>query len=116
MKITSLDQVSSAPMQMAGAVGIVKQVPLGGNDGAPSFTFRVFTIVPGGHSPYHVHDSEHLNYIIQGEGALVDETGNLHPIKAGDFSLVEPNEKHQYRNTSETEEFKMICAVPLAYE
>ena len=116
MKITSLDQVPSMPMQMAGAVGVAKQVPLGGADGAPNFTFRVFTVVPGGNTPYHVHDSEHLNYVIQGEGVLVDEAGNLHSVKVGDFALVKPNEKHQYRNVSETEEFKMICAVPLAYE
>lgn len=116
MKITSLEQVPSAPMQMAGAVGVIKQVPLGGSDGAPNFTFRVFTVVPGGNTPYHVHDSEHLNYVIQGEGVLVDEAGDQHPVKVGDFALVKPNEKHQYRNTSETEEFKMICAVPLAYE
>lgn len=116
MKITSLDQVPSAPMQMEGAVGVVKQVPLGKTDGAPNFSFRVFTVAPGGNTPYHVHDAEHLNYILQGEGVLVDLDGKLHPVKAGDFSMVIPNEKHQYRNTSTTEEFKFICAVPVAYE
>ncbi len=116
MKITSLEEVSSAPMQMAGAVGVTKQVPLGAADGAPNFSFRVFTVVPGGHTPYHIHDSEHLNYVIQGAGVLVDEAGAEYPIKAGEFALVKPNEKHQYRNTSEAEELKMICAVPSAYE
>ena len=116
MKITSLEQISSAPMQMAGAVGVTKQVPLGSADGAPNFSFRVFTVVPGGHTPYHIHDSEHLNYVMQGEGVLVDEAGAEHPIKAGEFALVIPNEKHQYRNTSATEDLKMICAVPSAYE
>ena len=116
MKIVSLDQVPSAPMQMVGAVGVTKQVPLGGADGAPNFSFRVFTVIPGGNTPYHIHDSEHLNYIIQGEGVLVDEAGEFHPVKTGEFALVKPNEKHQYRNLSETEELKMICAVPVIYE
>lgn len=116
MKIISLDQVASVPMAMAGAVGVTKQVPLGASDGAPTFSFRVFTVVPGGHTPYHTHDSEHLNYVIQGEGVLIDESGEKHHVKAGDFALVKPNEKHQYRNASESEEFKMICAVPSAYE
>ncbi|MCK5826041.1 MAG: cupin domain-containing protein [Desulfuromusa sp.] len=116
MKITSLEQTSAAPMQMAGAVGVTKQVPLGVADGVPNFSFRVFTVVPGGHTPYHIHDSEHLNYVMQGEGVLVDEAGVEHPIKAGEFALVIPNEKHQYRNTSVTEDLKMICAVPSAYE
>jgi len=116
MKITSLDQIPSAPMQMEGAVGVDKQIPLGKADGALNFSFRVFTVAPGGNTPYHVHDSEHLNYILHGEGVLVDLDGKLHPVKAGDFSMVMPNEKHQYRNTSTTEEFKFICAVPSAYE
>ncbi len=116
MKITSLDQVSSLPMQMEGAIGVTKQVPLGQEDGAPNFSFRVFTVAPGGHTPYHIHDAEHLNYILAGEGVLVDEAGQKYPVKAGNFSMVVPNEKHQYRNTSTTEEFKFICAVPVAYE
>ncbi len=116
MKITSLDQIPSVLMQKEGAVGVVKQVPLGKGDGVPNFSFRVFTIAPGGNTPYHVHDSEHLNYVIQGEGVLIDEVGNQNPVKTGDFALVKPNEKHQYRNVSEIEEFKIICAVPLAYE
>lgn len=116
MKITSLDQVSSVPMQMEGAVGVAKQVPLGQEDGAPNFSFRVFTIAPGGNTPYHIHDAEHLNYIFQGEGVLVDQEGQHHPVRAGDFSMVLPNEKHQYRNTSNSDEFKFICAVPSAYE
>ncbi|SDZ97383.1 Cupin domain-containing protein [Desulfuromusa kysingii] len=116
MKITSLDQVPTIPMSMEGAVNVAKQVPLGKTDGAPNFSFRVFTISPGGNTPYHIHDVEHLNYILQGEGVLVDADGHQHPVKGGDFSMVLPNEKHQYRNSSATEDFKFICAVPLAYE
>lgn len=116
MKITSLEQVPSMPMKMEGALGVTKQVPLGKEDSAPNFSFRVFTIAPSGHTPYHIHDAEHLNYILQGEGVLVDQQGQPHPVKAGDFSMVVPNEKHQYRNSSNSEEFKFICAVPSAYE
>ena len=116
MKITSLDQTAAIPMTMEGAAGVTKQLPLGHADGAPGFSFRVFTLEPGGHTPYHVHDAEHLNFVLEGEGALVDETGALHPLKGGDFALVEPHEKHQYRNTSKDRSFKMICAVPTAFE
>jgi quercetin dioxygenase-like cupin family protein len=116
MKITSLNQLPSEPMQMEGVVGVTRQVPVGKADGAPNFSFRVFTVEPGGNTPYHIHESEHVNYIIQGEGVLVDVDGNQHPVKSGDFGFVEPNEKHQYRNTSDTEELKFICAVPTQYE
>lgn len=116
MKITSLEQVQATPMQMEGAIGVTKQIPLGKADQAPNFSFRVFTVAPGGQTPYHTHDSEHLNYIIAGEGALVNEAGELQPVMAGDFSMVLPNEKHQYRNTSANQDLQFICAVPLAYE
>ena len=52
-----------------------------------------------------------MNYIIEGRGGLVDETGKEQPLKAGDFALVDPNEKHQYRNKGD-KPFKMICGVP----
>ncbi len=116
MKVVSLDQIPSIAMMMEGAHLVSKQVAVGKEDGAPTFSFRVFTVAPGGHTPYHVHASEHLNYVIAGQGVVVNEAGEQKPVKSGDFALVLPNEKHQYRNTSATEEFKMICAVPLAYE
>ena len=58
----------------------------------------------------------HMNYIIEGEGALVNENGVETPLKAGDFALVDPDEKHQYRNKSESGPMVMICAVPKEYE
>jgi quercetin dioxygenase-like cupin family protein len=57
-----------------------------------------------------------MNYIIEGEGALVDVDGNENPLKTGDFALVHPNEKHQYRNKSANKPFVMICGVPKQYE
>ena len=57
----------------------------------------------------------HMNYIIEGEGALVNEAGEEKPLKAGDFALVNPNEKHQYRNKG-SKPFMMICGVPKEFE
>jgi hypothetical protein len=37
----------------------------------------------------------HKNYIIEGEDALVNEAGEEQPLKADDFALVNPVEKHQ---------------------
>ncbi len=116
MKVVSLDALERAPVNMVGAVGAWKQTPVSSADGAPHFAFRVFTLEPGGNTPYHEHAFEHVNYVIAGEGALVDAEGNETPLKAGDFALVLPDERHQYRNASDTSEFIMICAVPTEYE
>ncbi len=116
MKITDLSKVEKVPMTMEGAKRAWKQIPLGQADGVPAYTLRVFTIEPGGHTPYHGHPFEHMNYIIEGEGALVDAEGRQRPVRKGDFALVLPDEVHQYRNTAADRPLVMICLVPKDYE
>jgi len=116
MKINRLGDLDRVKMDMEGAKDVWKQVPISKKDGSPHFSFRVFTIEPNGHTPYHTHPFEHLNYIIEGHGVLVTETGEERQVKAGDFALVFPDEKHQYKNKSATGPLIMICAVPKAYE
>ncbi len=116
MKIIPIDQVPKSKMTLEGARDVTKQLPISKADGTPSFSFRVFTIAPEGHTPYHSHAFEHLNYIIEGHGVLVNEAGKESPVKQGDFALVLPGEKHQYRNASADHPFVMICAVPKEYE
>ncbi len=116
MKIISLKDVQKNKVNMEGAHEAFKQVPLSREDGAPVYAYRVFTIEPGGYTPYHQHPYEHMNYIIEGEGALVNEKGEKQHLKAGDFALVMPDEKHQYRNTSDKHPMVMICGVPKEFE
>lgn len=116
MKITNLESIEKTKVDMEGAKDVLRQVPISKNDGSPSFSFRVFTIQPGGHTPYHTHPFEHLNYIISGKGALVNLDGEESEIKEGDFAIVMPDEKHQYKNLSDDEPLVMICAVPSEYE
>ncbi len=80
------------------------------------FCFRVFTVEPEGHTPYHTHPFEHLNFVIEGTGVLVNEAGDEKRLKKGDFAIVLPEEKHCYKNASTDNPFVMICAVPKEYE
>jgi quercetin dioxygenase-like cupin family protein len=57
----------------------------------------------------------HKIYVIEGIGCLVNEQGEEQPLKAGDFALVDPSEKLQYRNKGD-KPFKMICGVPREFE
>ena len=76
MKVISLDQVTRTKVDMEGAKDVCKQIPLGQDDGSPAYSFRVFSLDPGGHTPYHKHPYEHLNYVIEGHGALIEESGH----------------------------------------
>jgi len=116
MRISNLDEIEKVKPDMKGAKNIYKQVPISKDDGSPTFSFRVFTLEPGGHTPYHEHPFEHLNYIIEGNGAIVLEGGEEREVKKGDFALVLPGEKHQYKNKSTSEPMLMICAVPKEFE
>jgi quercetin dioxygenase-like cupin family protein len=115
MHVTRLDEIEKTVPEMEGAKRVYKQVPLSAKHGAPTFSFRVFTVEPGGHTPFHQHPYEHMNYIIDGQGILVAEDRERE-VRAGDFALVLPGEKHQYRNSSQTRNMVMICAVPVAHE
>ena len=116
MKVTSLDKIAKMPVDMEGAEKAFKQVPISKDDGSPLFSFRVFTLEPGGHTPYHQHSFEHLNYVIEGYGVLVSENGATQEIRQGDFALVLPDEMHQYRNGSKDGSMVIICAVPKEFE
>ena len=53
----------------------------------------------------------HMNCIIRGEGAMVNEKGEEQPIKAGNLALVNPDGKRRYRYKVD-KPFRMICRVP----
>ena len=115
MHITALEEVKKTIPDMEGAKGIYKQVPISKQNGTPTFSFRVFTIDTGGHTPLHNHPFEHLNYVIEGNGVVTAE-GKEHDLKKGDFVMILPGEVHQYRNTSTSDPLVIICAVPKEYE
>lgn len=116
MKIKKLESIEKSRMAMDGAKDVWKQIPISKADGSPNFSVRVFTIEPGGHTPHHTHAFEHLNYIIDGEGVVRMQNGEERPVTKGDFVLVMPDEKHQYRNVLPDKPLVLICAVPKEYE
>ena len=115
MHIARLENIEKTVPEMPGAKGVQKQVPISSADGTPATSFRVSTIEPGGHTPFHQHPFEHMNYVIKGEATLVAENGE-HELKEGNFALILPDEKHQFRNNSKDQELLLVCAVPKEYE
>jgi quercetin dioxygenase-like cupin family protein len=93
-----------------GVKDVVKANVVGGPEGWKDHTLRVFRLAPGGFSPQHQHDWEHVNYIINGKGQLRigDE---VHEVSEKDFAFVPPNTMHQFSNPYD-EPFEFICIVP----
>ena len=80
-------------------------------DGAKNFAMRLFTVQPGGHSPYHQHEFEHEVFIVNGNGELREKSKST-PFKKGDFIFVPSMEWHQFANTSD-KEMQFLCLVPI---
>lgn len=96
---------------MPGASGTRMRKALTEREGAPTCALRIFEVEPGGHTPFHDHDWEHLNYILGGNGVIRTVDGD-NPVRAGDVCLVKPGLRHQYVNTG-TGTFSFICLVPI---
>jgi quercetin dioxygenase-like cupin family protein len=80
-------------------------------DGAENFSMRLFEIEPGAHTEFHTHPWEHEVFIVEGEGVVRKEDGEV-PFSKGDVIFVRPNEKHQFLNKGR-EVLKLICVIPL---
>jgi quercetin dioxygenase-like cupin family protein len=79
------------------------------SEGAPHFAMRVFSLTPGGHTPYHAHAWEHQVYILEGAGSVRGADGER-PVQRGDSMFVAPDEHHQFRAGSQGLHF--ICCAP----
>ncbi len=110
MKIAKAESVPSTPVEVAGAEGVAIRLLIHEADKAPNFYMRMFTLAPGGHTPYHAHDWEHEVYILAGSGEVTTPSGPR-PISPGFVVYVAPGEKHNFVNTGGGE-MKFLCLVP----
>lgn len=116
MLIKNINDVEKETVTIPGALNAFKQVIIGKADKTPNYSLRVFTIKPNGNTPYHNHNYEHINYVIKGNGYLLDKDRDKHPIKEGEFAIIYPNEMHGFFNESHEEDLVIICLVPKEFE
>lgn len=111
MKHAHYSEIPLEQVNMEGARKTMIRWLIAEKDGAPNFAMRMFELEPGGFTPYHAHSWEHENFIVEGQGVLVTEDREI-PFQPGDVLYVEPNLKHNYKNTGDTV-LKFLCLVPL---
>lgn len=110
MKVSNYERVEQAPVTMEGAEGCHVRWLVDEKQGAPNFAMRQFEVAPGGYTPKHSHPYEHEVFVLEGEGTVLEGDAE-HPLRAGDFVLVLPDEIHQFRNTGSAP-LKFLCLVP----
>jgi quercetin dioxygenase-like cupin family protein len=111
MKINNNEEIVAAEVQMEGAKQVKMKVLIGPGDGSENIIMRHFIIAPGGNTPYHQHNYEHVVKIESNKGVVVDENGVEHGIRKGQSVFVKPNEKHQFRNPF-SEDLEFTCTIP----
>jgi quercetin dioxygenase-like cupin family protein len=99
------------PIDVEGATGVAKSGLITASDDSPTVAMRHFRLEPGGRTPWHAHDWEHVVYVLEGEGTLVTE-GKETPFGAGDALLVDPDEQHNFLNRGDGA-LRFLCIVPL---
>ena len=110
MKHIHYTDVEEKEVKMEGVKSTTIRWLISKDDDSPNFAMRMFTMGPGGHTPYHQHDWEHEVFIVEGEGWLVTEKGE-EPMKVGDVILMPANDMHQFKN-SLAGIMRFLCLVP----
>ena len=98
------------PVSMKDAVSVTMKIPMGTDDGSQNMIMRLFCIATGGHTPYHIHDFEHLVRVVSGRGIATDKEGISHELSPGQSIFIFPNEKHQFSNPY-NEPFEFTCTI-----
>ena len=93
------------------AKGVSMKVLISPDDGAPNFAMRMFTIAPGGQTPFHTHLWEHEVFILEGAGVVASDLAET-PLEAEQVVFVAPEERHCFRNTGDGP-FRFLCVVPI---
>lgn len=110
MPVVKYTDMKMTEINMSGVSKATKCNVIGGTEGWTDHTLRVFRLQPGGFTPRHQHDWEHINHIVKGRGRL--RIGDqVHELTEKDFAFVPPNTEHQFENPYD-EEFEFICIVP----
>lgn len=110
MIINKTKEVPETAVSMPGAEKVSMRILVGPDHGSDTIIMRSFVVQPGGHTPHHSHDFEHVVRVQRGGGIVLDENGAEHPITVGDSVLVEKNKEHQFRNPGD-EPFEFICVI-----
>ena len=103
-------EIPEAFVQEEEAQNVTKRILIGPEDGSSNIIMRYFKVLPGGNTPFHSHDFEHVVRVEKGRGVVVDDSGQEFPISPGLSVFIAAGEKHQFKNPND-EPFEFICTI-----
>jgi quercetin dioxygenase-like cupin family protein len=110
MRVKIEQEIPEAFVQDEGAQNVTKRILIGPGDGSSRIIMRYFKILPGGNTPKHSHDFEHVVRVEKGRGLVVDEAGQEIPISIGHSVYISSGKEHQFKNPHD-EPFEFLCTI-----
>jgi quercetin dioxygenase-like cupin family protein len=98
-------------MPEEGAKDVFLKVLIGTEDGSSNIIMRYIKVLPGGNTPFHSHNHEHVVKIERGKGIVTDEKGKENTVIQGQSLFIEGLKKHQFKNPF-GDTFEFICIIP----
>jgi quercetin dioxygenase-like cupin family protein len=103
-------EIPESFVQEEEAQNVTKRILIGPEDGSTNIIMRYFKVLPGGNTPLHSHDFEHVVRVERGRGVVVDASGQEFPISPGLSVFIAAGEKHQFKNPHD-EPFEFLCTI-----
>ncbi len=87
-----------------GAMNTLRKTIVSDRDGSKMCRLRYYSILPGGQTPYDIHDYEHIVIVVGGRGTILSKEGEtpvMRQIRSNDVVYIRSREPHQFINTGE---------------
>jgi quercetin dioxygenase-like cupin family protein len=78
------------------------------NEADCNFDVRQVRVLPGVTTTEHAHAWAQANFVLSGKGEVYSD-GKSTFLEKGDFVYLEPQARHVFKNSSESEPFEMLC-------
>jgi quercetin dioxygenase-like cupin family protein len=111
VKIKVEKQIPETTPEEEGVRKVKRRILVGPEDGSARIIMRYFKVLPGGNTPFHEHDFEHVVRIENGKGVVVDSDRKELTVFTGHSIFIPGGEKHQFKNPYH-EPFEFICTIP----
>jgi len=86
------------------------QILIGPEDGSNNIIMRCFNVLPGGFTPHHTHDFEHVVKVMRGQGIILNQSEEKINVSSGQSVFIPGGEKHQFQNPF-SEPFEFLCII-----
>ncbi len=103
-------EIPESFVEEEGVQNVTKRILIGPEDGSSKIIMRYFKVLPGGNTPFHSHDFEHVVRVEKGKGIVMNASGQGIPISSGHSVFIASGEKHQFKNLNE-EPFEFLCTI-----